>query len=158
MNTRNKVILLSVFFGLLVWAIDATVDYYVFYEGSFIDLFILNVPQHEVYIRLVILITFIVFGLILSKTISRLHIANKQNQKLVNELKIAMADIKKLSGFLPICASCKKIRDDNGYWNQIESYIRDHSEAQFSHGICPECAEKLYPEFIKKNDNLKATT
>lgn len=54
-------------------------------------------------------------------------------------------EIKVLQGFLPICASCKKIRDDQGYWNQIESYIRDHSEAQFSHSICPDCTRKLYP-------------
>ena len=54
---------------------------------------------------------------------------------------------KTLSGILPICASCKKIRDDEGYWKQIESYIRDHSGAEFSHSICPECAKKLYPEF-----------
>ncbi len=53
--------------------------------------------------------------------------------------------IKTLSGFLPICASCKKIRDDKGYWNQIESYIKEHSEAEFSHSICPDCTEKLYP-------------
>ena len=56
-------------------------------------------------------------------------------------------EIKHLRGMLPICASCKKIRDDKGYWKQIESYIRDHSEAEFSHGICPECLEKLYPEY-----------
>jgi len=57
-----------------------------------------------------------------------------------------MARVKQLSGLLPICASCKKIRDDQGYWTQIEAYIRDRSEAEFSHGICPECAKKLYPE------------
>ena len=54
-----------------------------------------------------------------------------------------------ISGMLPICANCKKIRDDKGYWNQIEAYIGDHSEAEFSHGICPDCAKKLYPEFYK---------
>ncbi len=62
------------------------------------------------------------------------------------KLKESIAQIKVLSGLLPICASCKKIRDDQGYWKQIESYIRDHSEAKFSHGICPDCAKKLYPE------------
>ncbi len=51
------------------------------------------------------------------------------------------------SGLIPICSSCKKIRDDKGYWNQIESYIESHSEADFSHSICPECAKKLYPDF-----------
>lgn len=62
-------------------------------------------------------------------------------------LEKALSEVKLLSGFIPICASCKKIRDDKGYWNQIESYIQQHSEAQFSHSICPECADKLYPEF-----------
>jgi DNA-binding response OmpR family regulator len=60
----------------------------------------------------------------------------------VSELEAALAKVKTLSGMLPICASCKKIRDDGGYWRQIESYIRDHSEAEFSHGFCPECARK----------------
>lgn len=62
------------------------------------------------------------------------------------ELKEAMSKVKILGGFLPICASCKKIRDDKGYWNQIESYIREHSEAEFSHALCPECAKRLYPD------------
>lgn len=61
------------------------------------------------------------------------------------------AQMKTLRGLLPICANCKKIRDDRGYWNQIESYVREHSEAEFSHGICPECAAKLYPEFIERS-------
>ena len=78
----------------------------------------------------------------------------KQNQEklkeLVLELQEALAKVKTLSGFLPICASCKKIRDDEGYWEQIEKYISEHSEAQFSHGICPECVEKLYPQLYKK--------
>lgn len=54
--------------------------------------------------------------------------------------------MKYLEGILPVCASCKKIRDDKGNWNQIEVYVRERSEAEFSHGICPECAKKLYPE------------
>ena len=60
------------------------------------------------------------------------------------EVNEAIANVKILSGLLPICSSCKKIRDEEGYWNQIESYIREHSEAEFSHGVCHECAEKLY--------------
>jgi sigma-B regulation protein RsbU (phosphoserine phosphatase) len=64
----------------------------------------------------------------------------------VEELRDALAQIKTLRGTVPICACCKKIRDDKGYWNQVEVYVRDHTEAQFSHGICPECSAKLYPE------------
>lgn len=71
--------------------------------------------------------------------------AQIEKDKLIVELKEALNKVKTLSGLLPICASCKKIRDDSGYWNQIESYIRDHSEAEFSHSICPECAKKFYP-------------
>lgn len=72
----------------------------------------------------------------------------KEREELIDELKLSLEKVKTLSGFLPICASCKKIRDDKGYWNQIESYIAKHSEAEFSHGVCPECAEKLYPELF----------
>ena len=67
------------------------------------------------------------------------------------QLQLSLQKIKTLSGFLPICASCKKIRDDKGYWNKIESYIAQHSEAEFSHGLCPECARKLYPQFYDKD-------
>ena len=68
-------------------------------------------------------------------------------QRIIYEEKEkALREVKTLSGFLPICASCKNIRDDKGYWKQIESYISNHSQAQFSHSICPDCAQKLYPE------------
>jgi preprotein translocase subunit YajC len=69
-----------------------------------------------------------------------------------NELQKALSEIKTLSGLLPICASCKKIRDDKGYWNQIELYIRDHTEAEFSHGLCPICAENLYGDFLNEQN------
>lgn len=67
-----------------------------------------------------------------------------EREKLITELQAAHDSIHILEGLLPICSCCKKIRDDQGYWNQIESYIEKHSEARFSHGICEECAEKLY--------------
>jgi hypothetical protein len=70
----------------------------------------------------------------------------KEREKLISELQQALSEIKTLRGFLPICANCKKIRDDEGYWQQIEKYIQDRSDAQFGHSICPECAKKLYPE------------
>jgi hypothetical protein len=66
-------------------------------------------------------------------------------------LEQSIKHVKTLQGLLPICASCKKIRDDKGYWNQIEVYVRDHSEADFSHSICPECFPKLYPELCDDN-------
>ena len=81
----------------------------------------------------------------------------QEKEKLINKLEEALANVKTLRGLIPICSSCKKIRDDKGYWNQIEIYIHEHSEAEFSHGICPECSDKLYENedwYIKmKNDN-----
>jgi hypothetical protein len=68
-------------------------------------------------------------------------------QGAIDELQQALKQVKTLSGMLPICANCKKIRDDQGYWTQIESYISSHSDVDFSHSICPECAKKLYPEY-----------
>jgi PAS domain-containing protein len=86
--------------------------------------------------------------------ITERKLAEEAREKLIHEIQDALAQIKKLSGLLPICASCKKIRDDKGYWNQIESYIRDHSEAEFSHGICPDCMKKLYPNFADNKNNV----
>jgi len=79
--------------------------------------------------------------------------AQIEKDNLIIELKDALAEVKKLSRLLPICSHCKKIRDDKGYWNQIEAYIQDRSEAEFSHGICQECAEKYYPDMDLYDDN-----
>ena len=70
----------------------------------------------------------------------------EERKQLITELQEAIAKVRTLSGLLPICSSCKKIRDDKGYWNQLEAYIQEHSDAAFSHGICPECFKKIYPE------------
>jgi two-component system, response regulator PdtaR len=75
------------------------------------------------------------------------HKAAKEREKLIAQLEDALMQVKKLSGLLPICASCKKIRDEGGGWQHIEDYITTHSEADFSHSICPQCAQRLYPEF-----------
>ena len=79
----------------------------------------------------------------------------KERELLIYELQHSLETIKTLQGVIPICSSCKKIRDDAGYWTQIENYIRDHSEADFSHGICPECTQKLYPEYYDEMINSK---
>ena len=91
------------------------------------------------------------------------HLTLRNLQKCLEEknaqLQEALANIKTLKGLLPICANCKKIRDDQGYWNQIEEYIECHSDALFSHGICPECADKLYADqewYIKMRTSKKA--
>jgi PAS domain S-box-containing protein len=74
----------------------------------------------------------------------------EQREQLIQELQNALNEVNTLSGLLPICSSCKKIRDDKGYWNNLEMYISQHSAVEFSHGICPDCAQTLYPEYFKK--------
>lgn len=74
----------------------------------------------------------------------------QQRDQLIQELQQALAEVKRLSGLLPICANCKKIRDDTGYWASVESYIQTHTEATFSHGVCPECLRELYPDLADR--------
>ena len=277
MKTENKVFLASIALGIFIWVADSLIDYFFFFEGTFSNLLLTKVPSHEIYIRVLILICFIIFGFVCSRLIANqkkaekkleasllfqqqlldtvpvpifyknekyiytgcnksfeeflgmdkhdiigksVHdispaklaavyhekdfelinnpgvqiyefaikdkaddsnrrvifhkatyenpngqvagligailditerkIAEDEKEKLITQLQNALDEVKLLSGFIPICASCKNIRDDKGYWNQIESYITKHSEAQFSHSICPNCAKKLYPELAKR--------
>jgi PAS domain S-box-containing protein len=86
----------------------------------------------------------------LSRDITERKRVEVEQRRLLAEVQEALQNIKTLRGLIPICASCKRIRDDTGYWHRVEEYVVKHSEAQFSHGICPECTNKLYPELGAK--------
>ena len=73
------------------------------------------------------------------------------NEK-VKELKQALAEVRTLKGIVPICANCKNVRDDQGYWNRVESYLNEHTEADFTHAVCPDCMKRLYPQFEDDSD------
>lgn len=75
---------------------------------------------------------------------------HEEREKLISELRKALDEVNLLSGLLPICMCCKKIRDDKGCWRQIETYISEHSEAEFSHGLCPDCAKRMYPDYYRE--------
>jgi PAS domain S-box-containing protein len=85
---------------------------------------------------------------IIMRDISERRAAEKERERLIRELQEALAKVRTLSGLLPICAACRKIRDEHGLWHSLETYIRNHTEANFSHGICPECRKRLYPETL----------
>lgn len=98
------------------------------------------------------------------KIIGSVHVAHDiterkrvemERDRFISQLREALSQIKTLRGFLPICAFCKKIRDDEGYWQQMEKYIRDHSDAEFSHGICPDCLKKHYPSIVDEKENIE---
>ena len=126
--------------------------------GSVISLLLIYHPKSiilrlEVF-YLITLLTVLVWFSFIGSYINELRLklgrTNKELNDTNHELQNAIGEIKQLKGILPICAACKNIRDDKGYWQQVEEYVRDRTDAEFSHSICPECMIKLYPEFIKK--------
>jgi len=143
--TRNAMLFAGLCLGVAFWFVEAFIHAFVFYHGRFIDEVVPTDP-HETWMRSFIVCLFIGFGFFAQCVVNSRKRAEEGQKQLVSDLKEAMAKVKTLSGLLPICASCKKIRDDKGYWSQIEAYISGHSEVEFSHSICPECARKLYPD------------
>ncbi|MBI5068562.1 MAG: cache domain-containing protein [Deltaproteobacteria bacterium] len=84
-----------------------------------------------------------------TRHVAELEAAERERAKLIESLRKALDEVKTLSGIIPICAACKRVRDDAGFWEQVEAYVSRHSEARFSHGLCLECARKLYPDFVE---------
>ena len=87
---------------------------------------------------------------------SALALQITERDNLIRQLQAALTEVKTLSGIIPICAGCKKIRDDKGFWNQVEAYIQTHSLATFSHGLCPDCTTRLYPEVAEEIKRKRA--
>lgn len=86
----------------------------------------------------------------------RLYLLDSEKNRVLVDLKESLAEVTRLSGLLPICCKCKKIRDDQGYWNQVERYIETRTQAKFSHGLCPDCAQVLYPEIYEEMKRRKS--
>lgn len=95
-----------------------------------------------------------IIGLVgVSKDITYRKRLERQRDQYITKLQDALANVRTLRGLLPICANCKQIRDDEGYWHRVEHYVQEHTHAEFSHGICPECAQKLYPQMANRLDD-----
>ena len=106
-----------------------------------------RVLRYALWIGSAVIVFFLVFFLwnrSLKKEIFLRKRIEADREQLIQDLKQALGDVKQLSGLLPVCASCKKIRDDQGYWNQLDTYIRQHTDANVTHGLCPDCMDKLY--------------
>lgn len=89
----------------------------------------------------------------LQDMMAKIRQSEAEKEKLIKKLQEALLQVKTLRGLLPICSACKKIRNDQGYWQQIEGYIKEHSEADFTHSICPDCMVKLYGDFLSSPDD-----
>ena len=104
---------------------------------------------------LVVMVGLILVSRKLNRQIAARIKAYKDRQEAIQASMKAKKDAKELKGLLPICAKCKKIRDDQGYWNRLEEYISEHSAAEFSHGLCPKCAQELYPDILTEGKMKK---
>ncbi|RJR20931.1 MAG: hypothetical protein C4581_02740 [Nitrospiraceae bacterium] len=91
----------------------------------------------------------IIAGTEVVRNITDRKMLEKEREKLIHELAEALTAVKTLRGLLPLCASCKKVRDDKGYWTQVDEYISEHSEAEITHGYCPDCERKYFPTNFK---------
>jgi CheY-like chemotaxis protein len=89
----------------------------------------------------------------LRESMELLNRSNREKEEMIMQLRDALNNVRTLSGLLPICSFCKSIRNDQGYWERVEKYISEHSEATFTHGMCEECAKKMYPELFRKDGN-----
>ncbi|MCG6949798.1 MAG: hypothetical protein LJE93_12875 [Acidobacteria bacterium] len=99
---------------------------------------------------LAFLATFLFISLLAFTVETLRELFERESRALIEQLETALSEVKTLKRLLPICANCKKIRDDRGYWNQIESYLKEHADTSFTHSVCPDCMEELYPEFVER--------
>jgi len=93
-----------------------------------------------------------IVGLFMGAVVTERHEAEAEREQMIVKLREALAQVKQLSGFIPMCTGCKKIRDDEGYWNDVAEYITDHSEALITHGLCPDCMKKWYPDYVAEKE------
>jgi hypothetical protein len=144
LNNQN-LFLITVFIVQAVWLVLRVITT-IFIEGPIIDFMSASAVQGVTIVVFFEGNIFITIGLIILNF-----------QRVEFDMLAAVKEVKTLRGIIPICSSCKKIRNDEGSWNRIETYIRNHSDAEFSHGICPECMQKLYPEFIEDDEQKSKT-
>ena len=150
LGTRFGTLLSLLFMGLTggIFFLGPRISFVASYETNFIIRFL---PTYFVIYLFSMVVEKVrkIFQNRLTASNSELEKEHREKDRLIKDLQESMLEIKTLQGILPMCAKCKKIRDDEGYWEQVEKYVQDRSEAQFSHGICPECASELYPGFKK---------
>lgn len=143
-----SMIFLGLFGALTFWILESFIHSSVFHEGEFLENIFPREPN-ELWMRLLVSCLLIALGLYGHSSITKLKNSEEERLRLERELEESLTKL--LSGFVPICANCKDIREDSGTWIQIEGYIQKHSDVKFSHGICQKCAKLLYPEYgIKK--------
>lgn len=144
-NSKRRVFSGGVVIAGIFWLFDASLDAFWFKEGSFVES-LMGLDRMEFWMRFMIVALIIGFSYYASKLISERERMVRGHQKDIEELTEALAQVKTLEGLIPICAHCKNIRDDEGLWKRIEHYIIERSNADFTHGICPDCTVNMMKE------------
>lgn len=133
---------IGVALAAIFWVLESAVHFVLFGGHRFV---LLPTGSNELWMRLLICGLLIAFGIYAQVSIQRVERAREEQAALQRRLEEALAKV--LSGFIPICAQCKRIRDQGGHWIAVEIYVRDRTEADFTHGICPDCLQRLYGEY-----------
>jgi hypothetical protein len=147
--SEKRFLIIGICLAISFWFFESIVHSLVFKHGLFFQELFPLYDIHELWMRMFICLLFIVFGVYAQYIIDKRMALEKEKENLIVNLQNSLEEIKTLRNILPICASCKKVRDDKGYWHQLEIYLRDHSQTEFSHGLCPDCVKKLYPNYLK---------
>ncbi len=150
-TNRNKFIYLGVLIAFSLWFLEVFLHVLVFKSGDFRQELLSLQDYNELWMRLVIATAVITSGIIAQRMANKITEEYENERRIKEALEVSLKEIKLLQGILPICAWCKRIRDDKGYWSQVEAYITEHSDARFSHSICPDCANKMYSEITGKH-------
>jgi len=153
--SERILLILGICIGISFWFLESFIHAVIFKHGSFTEELLPLSDIHEIWMRTIICVLFILFGIYAQVVVNKRRALEKEREKIIAELQKSLEEIKTLRSILPICSSCKKIRDDKGYWHKLESYFAEYSQTDFSHGICPECMNKLYPDFSKKKNIQK---
>ena len=148
MRTEYRVLALAMILALVLWLFDA-LWYRLFFQGLLPSSLDPRRTEHDLILRSLASGYVLIFGCVMAITIAQRKRAEREREELISQLREALRNVRTLRGLLPICANCKRIRDDQGYWRSVEAYVREHSEAEFTHGLCPDCLAKLYPEYAE---------
>ncbi len=143
-SARPRFLLVGTALAVGFWFMETAVHTFVFREGRFREELFPH-DANELWMRILVSALFFLFGLYAHHTNARIR--TLEVERAAADLRLQDALAKVLSGFIPICSYCKKIRNDKGYWDQLEAYITEHTGAMFSHGICPACAREHFPQF-----------
>ncbi len=143
-------VLFGIGFAALYWLLETLMHARLLKTGSFTSEILPLSDQNEIWMRLTTVVLFVGFGFYAHRVAGRRRRVEQERERLIAELQHSLAEIRDLRGMLPICAHCKKVRDDKGYWENLETYLCDHQHIDFTHGICPECMAKYYPEYARR--------